>query len=318
MILGVSYFFVAVFFSLLEIVSICRFPDGTTHIFVSVFFFERKLFLLIAPDAVVVQNPFKYELSYSWILPGLFIIAISAVLLLFFRNIYVQQQLAVQQQREEELLEYVQTVESLTTKVRQRQHDFTNMLISLGSYIYEETENGELKRYFEKISSVNEDEYKFFAEMSKIKNLHIPELKALIYTKMMRAMEEHTVFDLEINKELHGVNMEMLDLVRILGILLDNALESAIEHPKPTVRMSIVDDGTSIIFIIANTTVNQKALSIIAEGTTTKGGYHGLGLSIVREILIKYEKRVFFLTEKKDDQIFQLFKVKKEGETNAH
>lgn len=312
---SVVYYSLSVFFIFLEIISLCRYPNHTTRLAVSAFFFERNIFEWLAPDAQVVQNTLDSDMSYSLFLPGLFVLGIGIVTFLLFRNVYTQRQLELQKQREEDLIEYVHTIESLTGKIRQRQHDFTNMLLSLGSYIYEESENEQLKSYFEKICDINQEEYSLFAEMSKFKNIHVIELKALIYSKMMKAQDYQLEFELEVHRPIQSIIIDPLDLIRILGILMDNAIESAVQCKEPLLRLAMIEEEQAVVFIVVNSTENKDALAIMFnEGASTKGENRGLGLSIIRSILIKYKKRVLFSTDKKENLIFQTFKVMKEGE----
>lgn len=312
LVMGIVYFFLAVYFILVQKVSISRYPNGSTRFFVANSLLDNHFLQEIHPEIEIVENAADSPMFYSMFLPALFVVGISMVIFFFLNYLYTRKQLEYKKRTEAELMNYVQKIESLTLSVRQRQHDFTNMLLSLGGYVYaEDCDQDKLKEYFEKICAVNEDEYRIFSEMSKIRNIQIPELKALIFSKMMQAQDNNVEVDLEINKEVSDTGIENLELIRIIGILLDNAIEAAAECDFPSVRLAIIQKEDETTFIVMNTTGNKLALNLISSNASSKGDNRGLGLSIIQKILTKYENKVLFLTEIKNSMVLQTIKIKR-------
>ena len=76
-------------------------------------------------------------------------------------------------------------------------------------------------------------------------------------------------------------------LNRMVGILLDNAIEAAREVENGEVRVAFIDMNEAILFVVSNTfdeKLNLKVHEIYQEGFSTKGENRGLGLSNLRQM----------------------------------
>ena len=91
--------------------------------------------------------------------------------------------------------------------------------------------------------------------------------------------------DISILPEQFLIHMDMIDLTRILGILLDNAQEKVIQIPDGTIEFKISANNSGCSYIIRNSITEQTKLHGIHVGNTTKGNGHGQGLLIIKQIL---------------------------------
>ena len=85
--------------------------------------------------------------------------------------------------------------------------------------------------------------------------------------------------------------MDSVDLTRVLGIYLDNAIAGCLETEHPIINFHLGKMNQDIVFIISNTFID-KGLSISQmhkKDVTTKGDGHGIGLHNVSEILNRYD-----------------------------
>ncbi|NCC71460.1 GHKL domain-containing protein [bacterium] len=100
-----------------------------------------------------------------------------------------------------------------------------------------------------------------------------------------------------------------LDISKILGILLDNAMESASKSAEKEVLIDIYYEDGYIVIYIENTKTGIINLNLInSKNYSTKGKERGLGLHIVKTIINKNENFVFeqFVNE----NFVTVFKVK--------
>ena len=86
--------------------------------------------------------------------------------------------------------------------------------------------------------------------------------------------------------------IDIIDLTRILGILLDNAIEETIQIPNGIIEIGIRNNETSCSYNIKNFLTSQSRLTGIHAGQTTKGNGRGKGLLIVQQLLEQYPNAV--------------------------
>ena len=82
-----------------------------------------------------------------------------------------------------------------------------------------------------------------------------------------------------------------MDLTRILGIFLDNAIEASLLQSKPHINIAIIQmDLEEIVIVIQNKTQQQypDIKQLFEENYSTKGITRGYGLYTVKQILSHY------------------------------
>lgn len=190
----------------------------------------------------------------------------------------------------DQLRKYTENVEILYNDMRKARHDYMNVLSSLISYIDKHDMNG-LEKYFNSeiipFSKKLKNKDSKLGLLSHIKTL---EVKSIIAIKTINALEQGVKVNLEIKEDIVFSSIDIIDLCRILGILLDNALEAAIDCEKATINIALIKSTKSIITIITNNIIEGKIPihKIYEQGYSTKGEKRGLGLSNLREIINSY------------------------------
>ena len=117
------------------------------------------------------------------------------------------------------------------------------------------------------------------------------ELKSILYTKLLLAVNQDIEVNLDIPDKIDSIDMDPVDLIRRLGLYLDNAIEACLETEHPILNLHLGRLNQDIVFIISNTYID-KGLSIAQmqkKDVTTKGAGHGIGLHNVSEILNRYD-----------------------------
>ncbi len=261
----------------------------------------------LAPTALLIIEPVNEIFPFGTSLIVGVTVVLSIIFFLLFLNNYNKQKLAQQEQLKYELTQYIGTLETMTKNIRKNHHDFSNILFSLGGLIYQSpVDERELKKYYEAVTETFEEDYQYFLEVSKLKNIGVPELKTLIFTKLMTATKKGIPFDIEIEQPVQQLPLDQLSLSRVCGILMDNALEAAEESPQPYVRLAVIDDEACSTFILVNSTKHKDLRRLLdQEDFSTKGENRGLGLSIVRTILQKHSNKVSLKTTQHENEIRQ-------------
>ena len=196
------------------------------------------------------------------------------------------------------------TLELLYNNMRAFKHDFSNIITAFGGYVYAKDMIG-LEKYYNKIL----EECHINNNLSTLN----PEIinNAAVYNilanKYYKADEMDISIDLQVFINLNDLKMDIYDFSRILGILLDNAIEAASQCNKKIVKIEIRDikPRKCQILTIENTYVDKNIdLSKLSEkGYTSKTEdkeNHGIGLWQVGKI-IKKHKNVLLDTSKTNE-----------------
>jgi len=189
------------------------------------------------------------------------------------------------------MLLYTQEIEQRYSRAREIQHDYKNILTSLYSYIEDGDLDG-LKQYYddEIESTFNASEKNLFAleSLSKVK---VSAIKGILAAKVIRAenLGIDTVF--EAIDDIHSIRIDSISLVRMLGIILDNAIEELTEISEGVLVVACYKSGGGVTFVVQNTC--RQDISNLAElkkrGFSTKGDDRGLGLNILSELAGHYD-----------------------------
>uniref|UniRef100_UPI0022E6CFE8 ATP-binding protein n=1 Tax=Enterococcus lactis TaxID=357441 RepID=UPI0022E6CFE8 len=135
-------------------------------------------------------------------------------------------------------------------------HDYQNLLFSLHSYIAEGDLEG-LRSYYDQT----------ILPTRQMMNLLIVQLH---FPKPIELDTKHTV-----------------NLVRMLGIILDNAIEGASAAKKKKIELTIIKKNHSVMIRVINTTTNTLPLNQLKQkgfSTKTNPKNEGLGLFILDEL----------------------------------
>ena len=248
---------------------------------------------------------------YNDYLPFYITLASVLVLLIYFLiSLYslsrtTKLEITTQNLEEERL--YNKTLTILYDNIRGFKHDFNNIVQAIGGYVSTNNMDG-LKEYYNDLLD----------DCKKVNNLAVlnpelinnPAIYSLLTSKYHQAESLGIEMNFEVFLDLKSLNVKTYDLSRILGILLDNAIEASSKCDEKIINIIIRKDNKANrqLFIIENTYLNKDVNTdrIFEKGYTSKsedGKNHGLGLWEVRQILNKNNNLNLFTT--KDDKLFK-------------
>ncbi len=181
--------------------------------------------------------------------------------------------------------------ESMIDKYRISNHENKNELQTLRNLISKR--NTKALKYIDSIlDNKIKDNEKIMHKTSKI-----PEggLRATIYAKLCTMDELAIKYSLDIAKDIRTVdliNMKediVLNICKILGVFLDNAIEAVKDLKTKHVGIEIyLMDGYLCVDITNNYEGKLDINKIGSSKYTTKGENHGYGLSLVNQIISDY------------------------------
>ena len=184
--------------------------------------------------------------------------------------------------------EYNKTLSILHDNVRGFKHDFDNIVTTIGGYVKTNDMEG-LKKYYVQLED----------DCQKVNNLYVlnpklinnPGVYSLLTTKYNEAEEKGIKVNMSLLLDLSKLNMKIYDFTRVLGILLDNAIDASSECKEKIMNIIFRDDANNHRqLIIVENTYNDKNVDtekIFNKGFSGKENHTGLGLWEVRKILNK-------------------------------
>lgn len=188
--------------------------------------------------------------------------------------------------KKRQLLEdYIACLENMMEDAREFKHNYKNMLSTMAGYMHE-NKMEELQLYFDK--QLQRPSYSKLDEMQtwqQLKNIQTMEIKGLLFEKVLSALGKGIRVQVEIAENIDVKFEKLDDLIRILGIFIDNAIEE-VEKRKGLIGIVIAKTDDRLLFQIKNEYENQPDMSkLFCKGYSTKGEDRGVGLYVVRSLL---------------------------------
>ncbi len=228
---------------------------------------------------------------------------VMCCLLLAMRRSYLEQiQTEAKQKAMQDLQDYTRNLEAMYNSLRSFKHDYVNILLSLSGYI-DDGDMDKLKDFFEsKIfptkNLITGEDYK----LNQLSNISVLEIKSLLSAKMIYAHESGIDITIDIPDKVESFLIDTVDLARILGIFLDNAIEATLETEQPQIGLNIIQNKTGVSIIISNRFRDNGLMlhKLKQKGFSTKIGHQGIGLGNAQKIISSYDNVLLETTMKCD------------------
>ena len=277
-------------------------------------FFALQILLFISD---IVSNYVHFN-SFGSILATIVFICL---LLIFFamnaKKVQVEREIALNQKKfeQEHLQTYTDEIVALYNEIRGFRHDYAGMLVSMQMAI-DSKDLQEIDRIYNQVlvkanQKLRSDKYTYF----DLNNIEDSALRSLIAQSIVYARNKDVEFTLEVKDIITRLSIDLLDLVRIMSVLLNNAVEGAAESYSKQMEVAVIKMDLETVIVIQN---SCKITMIPSEdlfelGFSTKGRNRGIGLKNVKEILDQYEN-IILETEMEDSTFRQIIRFKREFE----
>ncbi|MBM0847951.1 two-component system, LytTR family, sensor histidine kinase AgrC [Staphylococcus epidermidis] len=239
-------------------------------------------FYIISQTNLQESNSLKF---YAIIFVSV-IVLLSLVILLLSAFALREMKYKRKLQEIEAYYEYTLRIESINNEMRKFRHDYVNILTTLSDYIREDDMPG-LRKYFDEHIVPMKDKLKTRSiKMNGIEKLKVREIKGLITTKIIQAQEKRIPISIEVPDEIDRIDMNTVELSRIIGIIVDNAIEASENLEEPLINIAFINNDESVTFIVMNKCSDDipKIHELFEQGFSTKGDNRGLGLSTLKEL----------------------------------
>ncbi|MGN1012241.1 MAG: sensor histidine kinase [Clostridia bacterium] len=166
-------------------------------------------------------------------------------------------------------------------------HDYSNILQTLNGYVITK-QYDDLEKHIKRL--INESKQINFTELINPNVFNQPAVYGIIDSKYFDALEKNIKVNVDVATNIREINFDFIDLSRVLGILLDNAIEASektqskemsIEFTyNPKKEADIIEIKNSI-----NPNANIDINKIFNKGASSKKKKSGLGLWEVKNII---------------------------------
>ena len=222
----------------------------------------------------------------------IFILLCTYITVSVVKNIKLETNNKIESAKLEQQKKYILALEKNNNEIRKFKHDFNNIILGLDGYINnDDFDKEKLKKYFNStIMNFNNNIELNDIVIAKLNSIKVSSLKSLITNKVLMAQNNNIDADINIEGEITDFYTDEIQLSRILGVLLDNAIEASLELTEnKKIEMNIIQIDKTTDIQISNTFNNTGTPleDFNKEGFSTKGTNRGLGLSSAHEIANK-------------------------------
>lgn len=250
-----------------------------------------------------IRNNFKINCSRFWIYNITICLVIATMNIL---NVINRQKQIKNEIHIKSLEESNKNLLEVSDDVRCFKHDFNNIMQAITGYIDVKDMNS-LQKYFDEL--MKDCHHINIMESLNFQVKDNPALYSVLLNKYQIAKENNIVMNISILVNLKIFSEKNYSISRILGILLDNAIEASMESEGKSINVVIIkDDITKSNLIVIENTYSDPDIDtekIFEKNYTTKDTKRnsGLGLWKIKDIVEKDNKLNLFTS--KTEEIFK-------------
>lgn len=292
-----------------------RMRVGISKQLLALIFINLSACLFIFLFNIVIGECIGYNrkiITFNCILFGCYFIINTVLIVSLIKAHMIKIEMNMRQDAYDKLQNYTNQIENMYSSLRSFKHDYLNVMLSMSGFIEADDMMG-LRTYFDKeIIPLNKKLSSNTARLNQLMNIKSTELKGIVSAKLLYAMELNIAVGIEVTEEIPEIPIDTIDLSRILGIFLDNAIEASLETEHPSIQFAIINLENEYTFIISNTFLDHGIpfATLRQPKISTKGPNRGIGLYNAQEIISKYD-HILWDTETNDTNFIQRLRIPK-------
>lgn len=240
--------------------------------------------LLLILYLIVSKNGLEFVLKSNYYVNILFIIAVIVIFGIIIKNESKYERL---KEENKQMYNHVTKYEKIITEQGKVNHEFKNQLMVIRGYAQMKSD-----KLLDYIDSITQDANKTHSSylISQLNKFPEGGIKGLLYYKLSIMEDENIKYELDVQTgvrtKLNSLSINMYkNITKILGVLLDNAIDASKKSKEKQIIISVLKDKSNVIFSISNSYKGKLNLDKMGTGFTTKGLGHGYGLRLVNDII---------------------------------
>jgi len=243
------------------------------------------------------------------------IVAILVGFYLYIKSLEKKFKLQQEEAEAKNFHHYIQQIEQQHASMRKFKHDYQNILLSLESYLDDDDLDGLKNYYSQKIKPASDDITKSDFALEALSKIKVKEIKSILVSKLMMAQNLGIATTFESDEEIEHIPMDSVALVRMIGIIMDNAIEELeiLGDGKLSVASFYIEGG-GMCFIAQNSCrADTPPIHKLKQlGFSTKGEGRGTGLENLSQI-VAHHPNVTLLTSIVEGNFIQKIVIEDES-----
>lgn len=245
---------------------------------------------------ILITSLNSYEYSIGFLITNL----LETVVMVFLTFIFLKRTLERDKAQSELIISEMhnKTMVGMVDGVRTLKHDYNNIIQALSGYIktkqYDKLEE-HINKVLQECNVVNN------FSMINPETFNEPAIYGIMGAKYFIAADKEITVDLDVSCDFTKISFPMPEFSRILGILLDNAIEATQKAKNKYIRFEARYDSrknADIIRIINtyDTSIDIDLNKIYEKGVSSKKVKSGIGLWEVKKLIKKNKNSQIFAT----------------------
>lgn len=246
---------------------------------------------------VVIPLPFLFTRTTSDLLLiyinvfhlFLLIFQVAFVYVLYYMEEY-RITLDYMKQSQKSRVEYYHDLNKNLQDMENLRHDIKNLFMTMGGFVEKSGDPAMKSFYQEKIYPFALDQIEKNYQFSQLYQIPSETLRSFLHMKLFQAfnLNENISLHIQIDKDSFFLGMDIIDLTRILGILMDNAIDECENIPDSHININIRNQENLVSYSIKNSIRANHKFDHMIMGKSDKTGHSGRGLQITKEIVASY------------------------------
>lgn len=191
--------------------------------------------------------------------------------------------------REKERMEYVEKLERMHDELSSFRHDYINVLLALDEGVRTKSIEQIEQVYYDVIAPTSKLIDNQDLDLVKLSRIAIPEVKSVLSVKIISAQQQQVSVMVDLPKRIEEIAMSVIDFIRVISILVDNAIEEAVESEDKIVQLAFFEIDERQYFIVRNSSDHEEVdlQKIFEKRYSSKIANEGYGLFSLKRIIDK-------------------------------
>lgn len=194
-----------------------------------------------------------------------------------------------QKQLDKERLDYVEKLELAHEELASFRHDYLNILSALDEGVRTKNMKQIAHVYYDVIAPTSELINNHELDIVKLSHVTVPEVKSVLSLKVIAAQRQQVKVMIDISQKIEEIAMPVVSFIRVISILLDNAIEEAVRSQDKVLQLAFFEMDGCQYFIVRNSCKHKMIdlHKIYEKSYSSKEGNRGYGLFSLKHLIDK-------------------------------